>query len=368
MHKFTKLLSYIMTLVLSVSLIQGNLIAGTIPKVYLNGNKILMEQSPFIQDGTTYIPLRATEQFGFTVNWDNKTSTVTLNDGKNIVVQVVGNKQVKVNNQMVDIGAPAIKKNGAVYVPIRFISNALGGQAIHDAKTNRINIQFAINSSQKDLFGRPIRKGNLPTRAVRYPYISAGIPNEMYDMLFTFEKTIWNPEINKEDYYAFPVDMKKKYADEFTHENLTKWIDMSEQYLDMILNFDYRTVSDSWAKDMAALQVDLSSIGDYEMAYIQFARDYMNYAKNKKITVEGDFYLEPSTAYFHTIYSKVRAWIKFKINAPVSKVRLADNEYKEYKSNTWYVGYVDIPIIQTKYETRIVDGSIGQSSNIKELK
>lgn len=51
-------------------------------KLIVNGSQIKNAEARII-NSTTYVPLRAiSEMLGATVNWDNKTKTVTISDGK----------------------------------------------------------------------------------------------------------------------------------------------------------------------------------------------------------------------------------------------------------------------------------------------
>ncbi len=48
-------------------------------KIYSSGKRVLSDAAPYIEDGTTYVPLRAvSESFGADVLWDEKTKTATV--------------------------------------------------------------------------------------------------------------------------------------------------------------------------------------------------------------------------------------------------------------------------------------------------
>ena len=75
----------------------------------------------------TMVPLRfVSENLGFNVGWDNKTQTATITEGDTTVQIAIGSKAPKVNGVTKTIDAAATLKNGRTYVPVRFISEAMG--------------------------------------------------------------------------------------------------------------------------------------------------------------------------------------------------------------------------------------------------
>ena len=131
---------------------------GFIPRD-VNGN----ETYPFIVDGTTYVPIRAiAELFNASVNWDEKTNTVTIattgegaklehtprekqelynmniiaNKGAKLVVNGTECIPTDVNGNIKDIYVV----NGTTYVPVRAVSTALGLPITWSDKTNSVFI------------------------------------------------------------------------------------------------------------------------------------------------------------------------------------------------------------------------------------
>lgn len=324
--------------------------AGTIPRVYLNGNKIFMQQSPFISEGTTYIPLRSTEQFGFTVQWDATTETVTLTDTKNKVVQKVGSKIANVNGNDVDLGAPAVKKGGSVYVPIRFVSNALGGTLEFDKKENIISVDFDINIAEgygTDSFGRLIKLNTTPLGDTSQflNYTPVGIPDTFYKVPLRYNLGTWLIKPVEGDDFIKPINIAQYDTYGFAKEEYMPWYrEVAETYLNLILNVDYRTIDNSWAEAMANVNYPdpEASREHFYLPRLKEAQDYVKYIKDNKIIIEGDYFVEPSLLYYSHGNYYLRAKVKYKSN---KQVRLFDYSGDQtIKGNVWHEGFSEIII------------------------
>ncbi|MEW5762039.1 MAG: copper amine oxidase N-terminal domain-containing protein [Bacillota bacterium] len=100
--------------------------------VLVNGTSIYFpDQKPFVDAkvGRTYVPLRFVSQaLGCKVDWDDATdSAVILRNGTTVVVPV-GSKQILINGAPQAIDAPAFLLNGRTMVPLRFVSEALNAK------------------------------------------------------------------------------------------------------------------------------------------------------------------------------------------------------------------------------------------------
>lgn len=78
----------------------------------------------FVKNGFTYVPLVfIAEKLGHDVKWDAKKQTVTI-DGK--IVLTINSKTVKTEKGSITMDTVPFVKNNRTYVPIRFVSEALG--------------------------------------------------------------------------------------------------------------------------------------------------------------------------------------------------------------------------------------------------
>ena len=131
---------------------------GFVPRD-VNGNEV----TPFIYEGTTYVPIRAiAELFNANISWDNKTNTVSINTiGESPKLKhtpritqalIEWNMTAKTGVKLVINGKECIPKdvngnikdiyiiNGTTYVPVRAVSEELGLPITWGSKTNSVFI------------------------------------------------------------------------------------------------------------------------------------------------------------------------------------------------------------------------------------
>lgn len=96
------------------------------PKVFCDGNELKPDVPPVIKEGRTLIPVRAiTEALGATVRWNEKERTVLISKGDITIQLQVENRVAIVNGAQVELDVPAENISNRVFVPLRFISQAL---------------------------------------------------------------------------------------------------------------------------------------------------------------------------------------------------------------------------------------------------
>lgn len=100
---------------------------GATTHIFLDGKKLILDKSPFVENNRTYLPLRAvSENLGALVDWNGQTKIITISKKDVTVILRVGNNVAKVNNIEVKLDvAPKIKDN-TTYVPVRFVADYLG--------------------------------------------------------------------------------------------------------------------------------------------------------------------------------------------------------------------------------------------------
>lgn len=109
--------------------------------VTIDGEKKVFNQPAMMHSGSVMVPMRAIfEELGAELHWNETTRTVTASKG-DISVQLTVNKLVAlVNGEEVTLNAEPIVQNGATFVPLRFISESLGGSASWDEGTKTAHI------------------------------------------------------------------------------------------------------------------------------------------------------------------------------------------------------------------------------------
>ncbi len=94
-------------------------------KIYANGTRLFSDAAPYIDEGTTYVPLRAvSESFGATVTWQEETGTAIVEgDGHTVMINI--KKQTVAfdddpDNRMFQM------QNDRITVPIRLAAELCG--------------------------------------------------------------------------------------------------------------------------------------------------------------------------------------------------------------------------------------------------
>lgn len=110
-------------------------------KVLLNGEQIQFDQQPIIQNGRTLVPLRAIfEAMGATVEWDQKTQTVTAKSETVTVVMKVGDKTMTKNGTKITLDVPPQIVNNRTLVPARAVAESFGADVKWDGATQTVII------------------------------------------------------------------------------------------------------------------------------------------------------------------------------------------------------------------------------------
>lgn len=113
-------------------------------KVLVNDKEVVFpDQGPFIdsQVGRTYVPLRfVSEALGGAVGWDQDTKTASVNKSGTTVLMTIGSKSPTVNGKAQAIDAAAMLKNDRTVVPLRFVSECLGANVEWDAANRTVRI------------------------------------------------------------------------------------------------------------------------------------------------------------------------------------------------------------------------------------
>lgn len=118
------------------------------PSVYLDGKKLELpdDQQPLIVNNRTLVPFRSIfEALGLSVSWKPKTQTVIgSKPGMEIYFYINGNV-AQVNGIKKELDVPAQIINDRTYIPLRFLSEALGLTVSWDDKTGMVSITSSTN-------------------------------------------------------------------------------------------------------------------------------------------------------------------------------------------------------------------------------
>ena len=101
--------------------VQGN---GSMPiSIYVNDKEIYTDSGAYIENGTTYIPIRAISNgMGIEdVSWDGKNRKATVK-GYSKQEFYIGKDYAYVNGEKIKMPAKAVIKNGRTMIPLRFFA------------------------------------------------------------------------------------------------------------------------------------------------------------------------------------------------------------------------------------------------------
>ncbi|MDO5804195.1 MAG: copper amine oxidase N-terminal domain-containing protein [Clostridia bacterium] len=120
-------------------------------KIILNGEELTFDQPPYIENGTTMVPMRAIfEALGASVDYDTETKAITATKGSTVIKLFANSDTGTVNGKEVTLTSPVANKNGTTMVPLRLVSEALGAEVSWDAETKIITIKNENTSSSTD--------------------------------------------------------------------------------------------------------------------------------------------------------------------------------------------------------------------------
>ncbi|MBR6399750.1 MAG: copper amine oxidase N-terminal domain-containing protein [Firmicutes bacterium] len=129
-------------------------------EVFLNGEKMTFDSEPYIENGTTRVPMRAIfEGLGAKVDWDNDKKLVTAEKGGVEIKLTIGEETALVNGEENKLLVPAEIKNSRTMVPLRFVSEALGAKVDWDGETKTITITNEEAPAVADEEEKPAEKG-----------------------------------------------------------------------------------------------------------------------------------------------------------------------------------------------------------------
>ncbi len=110
----------------------------------VEGNPYTLDALPYLdeQAGRTLVPVRfVSEALGAGVEWNANDRTVTVTDSGRTIILTLGSQEVSIGElkQSIDC-APRILPPGRTFVPLRFVSEALGAKVDYNSSTGQITI------------------------------------------------------------------------------------------------------------------------------------------------------------------------------------------------------------------------------------
>ena len=131
--------------------------------VNIEGKPLSFDAEPFIEDGTTFVPMRAIfEALGASIDWDGDTRTVTsVKDGNEISLTIDSDIATKNGITRIISKAPQIAFDYTM-VPLRFVCESLDCAVYWDGATQTIDIttKNPLDGKSMVLFGDSVGYGS----------------------------------------------------------------------------------------------------------------------------------------------------------------------------------------------------------------
>lgn len=145
----------LVTMIFAITTLNSTVGVAEMPlRVLVNGDKVSFpDAQPFIDtNGRTQVPVRfVSEALGAKVDWNGNSQKVTVALNSRNVVLTIGLKKYKINNKSYQMDTVALLQESRTFVPIRFVSEALGASVVWDQATKSVYIKFDANASPAPL-------------------------------------------------------------------------------------------------------------------------------------------------------------------------------------------------------------------------
>lgn len=142
---FALILTVLLTAVLVTVPVSGQ---GAV-RVFVDGEQVLFDQPPIVQGSRVLVPLRGVfEKMGATVEWHPSTRTVLAAKGSTLVELRIGSRIAKVNDRPVTLDVPAMIVRGRTLVPLRFVSESMGGLVQYQSENRTVLIWTSGQAGQ----------------------------------------------------------------------------------------------------------------------------------------------------------------------------------------------------------------------------
>ncbi|GKX31184.1 hypothetical protein SH1V18_36640 [Vallitalea longa] len=171
---------------------------------------------PFIDaNNRTLVPIRfISEALDGQVSWDGDLQQATIKYNNKVIKLVINKKEITVNNQAKVMDTQAILKDSRTYVPVRFVSEAMGANVKWDS-TNSIVI-ITLESDTADL--EEMTNEEIIQQLQEYPYL-------------------------ENDYGIDFMEDDEWLIDRYGHDKIKEFVEIGKSYMETFYNVDYITYS-----------------------------------------------------------------------------------------------------------------------------
>jgi|GEM_PF-839385 len=183
-----------------------------------------------VTNGRLYAPIRAVgEKINAQVSWDGATKTATVIKDKKVIKLTLGSKVLKVNNERLQMDVSLLLENGSIFLPVRYIGDALGGSTYWDKKERLANLYsdpygvygvtvYAQPLLYKDgykLLDEAINKvKNIDNVAQKRQYLKPYFTDEMINLIIMRNLRFTDMSEAIITYYSYPKDTNMRISRE----------------------------------------------------------------------------------------------------------------------------------------------------------
>ena len=181
--------------------------------ISVNNYIIKTDSEPFIKNSLTYVPVRfVSEALGFSVFWDGEENAATIKKGDNEAVYYVGEKSSVINGEEDVMEAKAYNVNSRVFVPVRNVCEFL------DASVSWNSELYIVDITSKHNFSENARKKDYTKDDIFW--MSRIIESESGGEPISGKVAVGNVVLNRVKSLEFPnsiygVIFDKKYGVQF---------------------------------------------------------------------------------------------------------------------------------------------------------
>lgn len=140
---------FLLMLVTSLLLLLNCSLSSTNINILVNNSKVYTDVEPFINNGTTYVPLRFISEALKTdsISWNEDSQSVTIRKGNDTLTFFINKNYAFINDSRTSINGTPIIKNSRTFVPLRIISENLNATVNWNEKTRTVSINTNESNS-----------------------------------------------------------------------------------------------------------------------------------------------------------------------------------------------------------------------------
>lgn len=127
--------------------------------IFVHGKEVESDAAPFIFEDRTMVPLRfISEALGFSVEWDGEARVVTVTDKDSVLTLKIDDKTATVNGEQVLMDVAPMIQQDRTFVPLRFVAEVFCQVVDWDPQTRTVSVirEQDLLTEDKDYEGRYI--------------------------------------------------------------------------------------------------------------------------------------------------------------------------------------------------------------------